>query len=30
MRQISQRLVLHGVAGMLRYAIRHDLVQPDV
>ena len=30
MHQISQRLVLHDVAGMVRYAIRHDLVQPDV
>ena len=29
MRQISQRLVLHGVAGMLRYAIRHALVRLD-
>ena len=26
--QISQRLVLHDVACMVRYAIRHDLVQP--
>ena len=27
--QISQRLELHDVAGMVRYAIRHDLVRSD-
>ena len=30
MHQISQRLVLHDVAGMVRYANRHDLAQPEV
>ncbi len=30
MHQTSQRLVLHDVAGMVRYAISHDLVQPDI